>query len=270
MNKMRVFDEERNSPRRRFKIYGKDICYYREVSSTNKIARDMAARGEPEGTIVMCAYQSSGVGRMRRPWVCPSGAAITMSMILRPRLDAKAVPLLTLLCGVAVADAVSALSVGRVGIKWPNDVLVGGKKICGILAQSGFMRDKEPYVVMGIGLNVNQTAGQLPEECRETATSLRIEKGERLSRLDVLGAFVRKWDERYAAFQEKGYAYLRGAWLERDVTLGRTVSIAGEGGGLVGVAKDISERGGLIVEFSDGGEREYLAEDLSLGRDFYG
>jgi BirA family biotin operon repressor/biotin-[acetyl-CoA-carboxylase] ligase len=190
-------------------------------------------------------------------------------MILRPRLDPRFVPLLTLLCGVALAEAIRETTDCEAGVKWPNDVLMRGKKVSGILAQSGVRGDAALSVVLGVGLNVNQTEEELPPDLRDIATSLRIERGRRVSRVAALRRFVLRWNAHFEAFSEGGYPYLREKWIENNLTLGREVTLHGDGGPRRGTAVDIGERGGLVVRFPDGSVEELLAEDVSLGREHY-
>lgn len=257
-------------PHKHLRILTNRLLLYREVSSTNTVAKFMACSGAEEGTIVLSSWQRSGMGRMKRQWACPAGQGILMSMILRPKIEAQLVPQLTLLCGVAAAEAIRKTTGCEAGIKWPNDIVIGGKKICGILAQSSFASSVPLYVIMGVGINVNQTDAQLPYDCRETSTSLKLELGRKVSRLKVLENFILLWDEYYQGFQKGGHSFLKPKWIANNVTLGRKVSVT-EGKGLRhGLAVDISARGGLILSFANGSSKEFLAEDLSLGRAYYG
>ena len=257
-------------PHKHISLLDKEIYIYRKVSSTNYVAKLMALSGAPEGTIVMSMSQTSGMGRMKRQWACPSGKGILMSMVLRPEIQVQFVPQLTLLCAVVVAETIRKVTGCEVGIKWPNDILISGKKVCGILAQSDFSKDASGYVILGVGININQNINQLPPDCRETSTSLSLEQGQNISRSRVLKQFIITWDEHFKGFLEGGHPYLRKKWIENNVTLGRNVTINKEINPVNGIAVDISERGGLIVSLSDGSREEFLAEDLSLGRTHYG
>ena len=256
-------------PHKHFSLLGKEISIYREVSSTNSIAQLMALSGAPDGTIIMSMSQTAGRGRMKRQWSCPSSKGILMSMVLRPELPMQFVPQLTLLCGVVVADTIRKVTGCAAGIKWPNDIVIGGKKVCGILAQSSFARGAPSYVIMGVGINVNQNTNQLPLDCRDTSTSLRLELGENVSRFKILKEFIIAWEEHFQCFLKGGHQYLRTKWIENNVTLGRIVTVNKEIDSIQGLAVDISEIGGLIVSFSDGSTEEFLAGDLSLGRTHY-
>jgi len=263
-------NEEVSLPHKQIILLGKEINIYREVSSTNHIAQSMARSGALDGTLVMSMTQTAGRGRMKRQWSCPPSKGILMSMILRPELSVQFVPQLTLLCGVVVAETLRKVTGCSAGIKWPNDIVINGKKVCGILAQSSYSSSDSSYVIMGVGINVNQNIHQLPPDCLETSTSLRLELGHKVSRFKVLEQFMVTWEEHYQCFLTGGHQYLRTKWIENNVTLGRNVTINQEIAAVQGVAIDISERGGLIVSFPDGSAEEYLAGDLSLGKTHYG
>ena len=269
MNEYENARAELSLPHRRMRLPENDVYVYRELSSTNRVAGEMAVAGAPAGTIVVSGFQNAGVGRLRRAWISPPGRSLLLSVILRPRVETSLVSLLTLLCGVALAEAIREETGLAAGIKWPNDVLMRGRKVSGILAQGSVRGDAVDYVILGMGLNVNQTEEDLPPDCGDTATSLRIECGRRVSHAAMLRRFVSHWNAHFEAFLADGYPYLRAKWIENNLTLGREVSVRGENGALCGTAIDISERGGLIVRFPDGEDREFLAEDLSLGREHY-
>jgi BirA family biotin operon repressor/biotin-[acetyl-CoA-carboxylase] ligase len=256
-------------PYRKMCLRGRDLYIYREVTSTNTIAKALAAGGAPEGTIVLSAYQTAGKGRFQRQWVCPPGQGLLLSMILRPVLDCRYIPQLTLLGGVVVSECIKKVSGCKAGIKWPNDDLIGGRKVCGILAQNSFRGNCSEFVVLGIGVNVNLSAECLPSDCRETTTSLLLESGAKVSRLEFLKQLLSVWDEHYHLFLQLGHSYLRSKWLDNNITIGREVTIRKKEGYIKGKALDISPRGGLIVSFSDGSREEFLAEDVSLGKDGY-
>jgi len=260
---------EASLPHKRISLCGKEIYIYREISSTNSVAHTMASDGAPEGTMVMSMFQTAGMGRMKRQWVCPAGKGIMMSMILRPKIGVQLVPQLTLLCGVVVAETIREVTGCAAGIKWPNDIVIKGRKVSGILSQSSLFRGAPEFVIIGIGINVNQNDDQLPPECKETSTSLRIELGKRVSRFTVLEQFITIWEKHFQGFLKEGYPYIRTNWIKNNVTLGRYITINNSNNPNVGVAVDISERGGLLVSLSDGLPEEFLAEDLSLGSTYY-
>jgi BirA family biotin operon repressor/biotin-[acetyl-CoA-carboxylase] ligase len=263
--------EEASFPHKHISLLGKDIYLYREVSSTNNVARLMALSGAPEGTIVISNSQTAGKGRrmMNRHWVCPPGKGLLMSMVLRPEMRVQFVPQLTLLSAVVVAETLKATGCAA-GIKWPNDVLIGYKKVCGILAEGSFSNRRTEYVIMGIGFNVNLDRPDLPADCRETSTSLKLELGQHVSRSAVLKQFIYIWEKHYHNFLKEGHNYLRHYWIENNVILGRNVTINKDENFISGQAIDISENGGLLVRLADGSIQEFLAEDVSIGTNSFG
>ena len=260
--------EETRLPHKHLSLLGKEIHFYRELSSTNSIARQMALFGAAEGTIVMSRSQSAGRGRLQRQWFCPTGKGLLLSMVLRPEISVQLVPQLTLLTAVVVAETIKNVTGCEAGIKWPNDVLINDKKVCGILAESSFSRANVEYIIIGLGLNVNLDTNQLPPDCQETSTSLSLEVGRNVSRIKLLKQFIISWDEHIQGFVKAGHPYLRSKWIENNVTLGRNVTINKENNSILGLAVDISEKGGLIVRLSDGSLKEFLAEDVSLRKNY--
>jgi BirA family biotin operon repressor/biotin-[acetyl-CoA-carboxylase] ligase len=251
-----------------FRVQNYTIALYRDIPSTNKTAQTLAINGAPERTAVLASFQSKGIGRLNRSWFCPPGRGIMISLVLRPALTLEFIQGLTLLCSVAVVDAIKDVADCNPGIKWSNDILINDKKVCGILAQSGIDSDSKQYVIMGIGLNVNQNVAELPDDCRDRTTSLRIESpnSKRISRMKVLMSFLRNWESHYASYLAEGWSYLREVWIERNVTLGRQITFSGN---QHGIARDISPRGGIIIETADGQLVEFQSEELSLGASFY-
>ena len=188
-----------------------------------------------------------------------------LSILIRPQIDVQHVPLLTLLAGVAVAETIRKVTGCEAGIKWPNDILMNGKKVCGILAESAISRGITEYVIIGMGINVNLDSSDLPPDCRDTGTSLKLELGRRVSRLAVLRQLITTWEECYQGFLRGGPPYIRKEWLENNLTLGRAVKINKGKEAVSGLAVDISERGGLLLRrASDGAVEEHLAGDVSL------
>jgi BirA family biotin operon repressor/biotin-[acetyl-CoA-carboxylase] ligase len=255
-------------PHKCLKIEGSDICFYKELSSTNHVAQLLAKQGAADGLIVMCSYQSAGVGRMQRPWLCPPGKAITMSIILKPAGGSPVAPQFTLLCGVAAAETARSLTGADVGLKWPNDVLIDGRKVCGILAQSHAPKTSPRFTIAGIGLNVGQTEDELPDECRSESTSLSIAAGRKISRAEALRCFLRIWNKHYNAFAIEGYSYIRENWIANNITLGRKITLHGEPEQF-GIATDISDNGGLLVQLADGEIKELRSEEFTLGKAYY-
>ncbi|HEX4718336.1 MAG TPA: biotin--[acetyl-CoA-carboxylase] ligase [Thermoleophilaceae bacterium] len=219
--------------------FGHPRVHYRLTDSTNARARELALAGAPDGTVVTADEQSAGRGRQGRTWSAPAGMALLMSAIVRDltRRDA----LLPLAVPVAVAEACEEFAGTRCGIKWPNDIWIGGRKLSGILLEG---RPQEGWAVIGVGLNVGTTRDEFPEELRETATSLAIESGSDPGVPIVLDALLETLDRRLG---DKPASTLA-AWRERDVLLGRRVRWNAGEGAAVGVDED----GSLLVDTESG------------------
>ena len=230
-------------------MIGRPRVHHRVVDSTNEQARQLAAAGAPHGTLVTADEQSAGRGRQGRTWVAPSGSAVLMSLIVR---DLGLDTLLPLAAPVAVCDACEAVAPVECRIKWPNDVWIDGRKVAGILVEG---RPQEGWAIVGIGLNVSTT--EFPEELRETATSLDLASGERLDRNEVLRALLKALDQRLGATASE----IVGAWRERDALKGERVRWGAGQGTAVGV----SENGALIVD-ADGERIELEAGEVHLQR----
>jgi len=242
------------------------VHHYREVDSTNIIARQLAKSGAAEGTIVVCEAQTAGKGRMTRRWVCPHGRGLLFSVILRPQIKPANISLLTLLAGVVVADAIRLTSGCPAGIKWPNDVLVKGKKICGILGESKVSRNNTDFAVIGIGVNVNLNKEDFPEDFRDLSTSLKIETGRQFCRSSLLTTLMQRFAVHYGSFLSKGFEYLKDQWLLHNVTIGKTVRITrSDTEQVTGKALNINQNGALTVRLSDGTVEDFMAGDVSIG-----
>jgi BirA family biotin operon repressor/biotin-[acetyl-CoA-carboxylase] ligase len=234
-------------------VFGHRIFYYPTIDSTNERALDLAAAGEPEGSLVLAEEQTAGRGRRERTWCSTPYAGIYASLVLRPAIAAPRAPLLTFMASVAVADALNEIAGFSARIKWPNDVLVGPRKIAGVL---GEMRGSHPEVremVVGIGVNVNQATDDFPPALAVTATSVRIERGAPHGRAVLLASILEGFERRYARFLRDGPATLLREWEGLSATRpGTPIAVAGATGRLDGVFAGIDEEGSLLVRESDG------------------
>ena len=191
------------------RIIGRRIEYYEELESTNTEALRLALEDAPEGTVVIADGQSEGRGRLDRIWESPPSMNLYLSVVLRPDIPAASASLIPLAVGVAVADLISRYCPGRVRLKWPNDVLLDGRKICGILTEMRTRADRVHFIIVGIGVNINMRKLDFSREIRETATSLRIGTECEIERLDVairLFEFLERW---YRIFLSGGQDHIR-------------------------------------------------------------
>lgn len=244
---------------------GRAVRYAATMDSTNLQARQWAKEGAPHGALVVADAQTAGRGRRGRDWVSPPGAGLWCSLVLRPRIPPEQVPGLTVPVALAVAETCQTLGVAA-GIKWPNDVVVAGRKVCGILLETGSDAQGHPWVVAGVGINVRQREEDFPPELRATATSLAqaCTGGTPPHRGAVLHAFLHAFDQRYAAYVTGGLAALAEDWCARSVTLGRLVSVEGPRDRFTGLAEAMDETGALLVRCEDSTLRRVLAADVSV------
>ncbi len=246
-----------------------EICYAQEMPSTNFTAKEMARNGAPHGSLAVCENQTAGRGRLQRSWDTPSGKALTQTMVLRPKLAPEKLHLVTLAAAVAAAQAIRDVCPKlKPGIKWPNDVVIGGKKCVGILCEAGMDGDKLAFVVPGVGINVNQLSFE--GELEDKATSLLMEmrklspKMQPISRRQVLCAYLRRMEAAVEALENKGLQGILETYIKMSVTLGSAVRVIGPEYDFTGRAKAIDESGALIVTDEDGSDRRVLCGDVSV------
>jgi BirA family biotin operon repressor/biotin-[acetyl-CoA-carboxylase] ligase len=241
---------------------GRHLERYTEIDSTNTRAVALARAGAPEGTLVLAERQTAGRGRLGRRWHAPPGSALLMSLLLRPPLPPTRAQWATMVCAVAAAEAVEATAGLEVGIKWPNDLVVQGRKLGGVLTELG-ARDANTldYVVVGLGLNVNLDPAALLEAITP-ATSLAAELGRPISRLDLLLAWLIRVEAHYGRLRVG--VSPREAWRRRLATLGQPVQVGSAEEVVAGVAEDVDEDGALLVRTAGGALRRMLAGDVTL------
>jgi len=246
-------------------LLGRNVEIHSSIGSTNARAKELALNGAPEGTVVIADEQVQGRGRLGRSWVSPSGKGIWMSVILRPRLSSQQVPRITIMTAVAVANALKRSAQIEVGIKWPNDIVCGGKKLCGILTEVHAEPEVIHYAVVGIGLNVNLSLEDFPDDIKDLATSLRIEKGKEFHRVDIIKAILQEMEKGYLQkLNDDGFAELLKEYERRSVILGKRVRVIGVGGEFSGYAEGFGEDGSLMLRLDDGCLERILAGDVSI------
>lgn len=230
------------------KIFGKNIKYFDSIGSTMDVAFQLGVEGVCEGTVVCAESQTKGKGRLGRSWISPKGKGICMSVILRPPLAPVDVAKLTLLSAVAVCEALGQFCHVPAKIKWPNDILVGQKKIAGILTELSAEIDRVRFIVIGIGVNVNTPLSQLPPE----ATSIKNEAGQKVSRVRLVQEILRLLEKWYNRVGTQGFTPIIERWKELSSTLGQHIRVVDPGGDVEGKAVDLDEYGGLIIRNNDG------------------
>ncbi|MDD2402292.1 MAG: biotin--[acetyl-CoA-carboxylase] ligase [Clostridia bacterium] len=246
------------------KVVGQNLFCFSSVDSTNKVAKNEAAKGCQEGTVVVADKQDEGKGRLNRNWVSPSGRGLWFSIVLRPDIDPPRASQLTFVSAVAVCRSLQTLTGLELNIKWPNDILFKGKKVCGILTELSAEIDKVNYVVVGIGININHTIDDFPLELRDTATSLTQISGQNYNRPALLRSILLEYEKQYFDYQEKGFMQILDSWRKLNTTLGKKVKVNTREESYYGVAEDINEEGCLIVRKESGEVVELMAGDVSL------
>lgn len=244
--------------------FGQALRGFEEVGSTNARAAAWAQDGAPEGSVVLTEYQTAGRGRHGRTWDAHKGQNLLFSVILRPQLDADRLGLITVAAGVAVAETVDDfVSPHRTSIEWPNDVLLEGRKTCGMLLESSLAGARTEAVVLGVGLNVNQT--RFPEALADTATSLRLTTGRTVPRPPLLAHLLQALECRYDAVQTDGADAVRSAFHERLATLheSTTLRFAGTDRAITGTVRGITDTGALRLETDHGLQTVHAGEVTS-------
>ena len=240
-----------------------EIFYAPEMDSTNTVLKRAAAeRALHEGTLCVCDRQTAGRGRLQRDWADPvAGESLTCSLLLRPRLAPEQMPLVTLATAVAAAEAIAEWKLSP-GIKWPNDVVLNGRKCVGILCETLTDPDGGRCVVVGAGFNLNQQTYE--GELAARATSLRMALGEPVDRRVFLSRYLFQMERAMDALESKGLAGILPQYESRSVTLGRTVQVTGAGEQFTGIAEQLDAEGALHVRDGAGNLRRVLSGDVSV------
>ena len=243
------------------KVFGRIVISYRKVDSTNIIAYELAEKGIKEGAVILADEQTEGKGRHGRHWSSPSNGGIYMSCILRPSIAPNEISRITLLAAIAVAQAIRDFSSLEVMIKWPNDIMIGQRKLCGILTEMKAEQDSVDFVVLGIGINVNVPIKQLPKG----ATSIREELHRRggkiaLSRVELTKKVLERLEEYYNLMKSEGFEPIIDIWKDLSVMIGSRVKVTVAGKTFEALAHDINPDGALVVRLDSG-----LLEKVSSG-----
>lgn len=243
------------------KVVGKTLHCFDSIDSTNRRAMQLAGGGAPDGAVVVAEHQTGGRGRLSRSWEAPPHSCILCSIIFRPALQPEDLFRLTMMASIAAVDAIEMATGIRSGIKWPNDVYAGDKKICGILTETECTKQAVQYAVVGIGINVNWKLKN-HSELGCSATSMSDVCGIDISRLRLFQELLRRLDMRYGTLHDG--AGLNREWLQRCMHLGRTVRIVSGRETLEGIARGITEQGRLLLESAGGRMHEIICGDVSL------
>lgn len=247
---------------------GKQVVYEPVVDSTNNKAKRLAEEGAGHGTLVLADQQSQGKGRRGRSWSTPPGTAVAMTVIVRPGMRPEQASMLTLIMGLAVASACRSLFELDAQIKWPNDIVIGGKKLCGILTEMSAEMNEIHYLVIGTGINVNME--EFPMEIRDTATSLCLELGKKVRRADVIQRCLEYFEQYYDVFMEtENLSRLQKLYNQLLVSRDRQVRVLTPGNEYQGISRGINDKGELLVERENGKTEAVYAGEVSV-RGIYG
>ena len=255
------------SPLLKTKWIGRTIHYFHAIDSTNSKAYELALAGAEEGEVVIAESQEKGRGRLGRKWFSPPFLNLYLSVILRPKIPPHQASLITLMAAVATADAVQKLSKLSPSIKWPNDILLEGRKVAGLLNEIHSEMDRIHFVILGIGVNLNMGAKMFSKEIQEVATSLKKEMGQVISRKAFLQALLLELEMWYEIFLKEGALPVLKAWRDRAQIEGRSVKVTSLGETLSGIAVDIDSDGALILEMGDGEQKRIVAGDVEYRRE---
>ncbi len=240
---------------------GRRLVLFDELDSTNLYAKSMSRKEFDEGTVILADRQTAGRGRLGREWKSEAGKNLTFSVLLKPRISRQQIGILSLYASIAVVDALRQIAGLAAECKWPNDVLIKGKKICGALSEAVFMQDELRSVVVGIGINVNQI--EFPSELCNAATSIHIETGSVIDRSMVLARVLEYMESFYTILRNDGPQAVLRHWEKRTTIIGKQISVLDRGTIITGTAKTIASDGGLILEIQ-GREKKILSGDVSL------
>lgn len=241
------------------RFIGQRVLYYPRLNSTMETARQEAQRGAPEGTVVIADEQTMGRGRRGRAWLTPRGN-IALSLVLYPRL--ADLPSLIMLASLAVVHSLKAVTGLKSQIKWPNDVQISGRKVCGILIETDVWKYKVNYAIIGIGLNVNLRLGDFPPEIQSLAASLSEELGREVPRLSVIRTLLVEIEKQYLTLKASGSLYEE--WRKNLVTLGQRVRVKSAESMYEGVAESVDRDGSLLLRGARGQLTRIVAGDVTL------
>jgi BirA family biotin operon repressor/biotin-[acetyl-CoA-carboxylase] ligase len=251
-------------PKLNTRQFGRNLRLFNSVTSTQDELRALAEQGAPEGTLVISEQQTSGRGRMGRSWLSPAGKGIWMSLLLRPSVPLHLTPQLTLLAAVALSRAISKLVPISIGIKWPNDLLVEGRKISGILLESAAEDERLRYVVVGMGISANLDMEDYPEELLTKAISLKMASGGEVDRSELIAVIMEEFERLYELYLEQGFAPIRSLWEAHSVTLNHITLLHTPQGQIRGIPRSLDDMGGLRVEIEDGSYRTVYSGEIGM------
>jgi BirA family biotin operon repressor/biotin-[acetyl-CoA-carboxylase] ligase len=266
VSRMNQLDSPRIQAMLTTRVFGRNLVLLPRTGSTNDVAKELAARSAPAGTVVLADEQTAGRGRLGRHWSAPAGTCLLCSILFRPDLVPTEAQSLTMLCAAAAADAVERVAGLPVSLKWPNDLIVKSqnwRKLAGILTETGVIGERVSFVVVGIGINVNVTPRELPTLAPD-ATSILAETGREVDRARLLAALLAGVEDRYTQLEAGESPHAE--WTARLATLGQRVEAITSEGTIAGVAESVDGHGALLLRTPDGELHRLIAGDVTLAR----
>lgn len=262
-----IIDSEEILPLLTTKYIGRNFIHFDEVDSTNVQCRRACSNNPIEGMVVAAEEQTSGRGRLGRSWISPKGTGIWMSIVLKPNISPMVAPRSTLIGAAAVYTALKDMGIS-VGIKWPNDIVINGKKICGILTEMNAEIERVNYVIMGIGINVNMES--FPDELKEKATSLKNELGNEVDRKKLVANILNNFEVFYEEFKNTGdISRVIEICKEGSLLINKEVRVINGNNEVICTVIDIDDEGELIVKHKDGTIKRVISGEVSV-RGIYG
>ncbi len=257
-------EEIKNSLSGHVSVMGKKIIFLETVDSTNTRAMELAGKGCEEGTVVIADAQTGGKGRLGRKWLSPPGKNIYMSIVLKPYISPRDATVLTLMSAVSCATAIKKCSSIPVTIKWPNDLMVSGRKLGGILTEIKADMDRISYAIVGIGINVNLDLMDMPGEIGSFATSIKHHSGDLYPRTKIAVEILKEMDKWYAVLLNIGKKPIADEWMLLSSTIGRAVKVTVGGAVFTGIAGSIDEEGMLMLKLPDNSVKKINAGDVVI------
>lgn len=234
------------------RLIARKIYSFQTVQSTNIIASQLASAKVPEGTLVIAEHQTRGRGRLGRQWFSPKNVGLYCSVILNPKIHPTLAPGISIMTAVALADTIAFYDDMDIKIKWPNDILISGLKVAGILTELSAEIDRVEYVIVGVGVNINQKRADFPAELREIATSVRIGAKEKIRRVEFIKIFLKNFEKEYIVFKKLGLKEARKKFLKYSSLHNQEVKLKMGRKTIIGTVLDIDEFGRLVLDTRDG------------------
>ena len=262
------FNKQTLASRLSGKHIGSTVYFLLDTNSTNDIAFGLGLEGASEGTVVIADHQTKGKGRLNRVWQSPPNCNLYTSIILRPAIDPIYAPQITLMTGVAMADLIYRYHPAEVALKWPNDVQISGKKVCGILTEMRVStKGNVDFIIVGIGMNINISRTDFDESFRDEATSLKEEMGVDISRLDFSVGLYDNFDKWYSIWIGQGFDVVREEWLKYTWMEGKRIQVVFRGDIQTGEVLGIDDYGALLLLDDNGTIKKIMAGDASILKD---